>query len=81
MYFLLLMGIFQPAMLVYQTGWCSTPTLLRPFARHLLGKMDILAAHLLLTKRSPAEGKTTWRYNHKWSTNKNPLTFHVVLVV
>ena len=33
-------------------GWCSTPTYLRPFARHLVGKMVIQAAHLLITIRT-----------------------------
>ena len=28
------------------SGWCSTLTLLRPFARHLVGKMTIQAAHV-----------------------------------
>ncbi len=32
-----------------KTGCCSTPTLLRPFARHLEGKMAIQKAHLSVT--------------------------------
>ena len=31
----------------------TTPNQLRPFARHLVGKMVILKAHLLITKHSP----------------------------
>ena len=33
-------------------GAQSTPTQLRPFARHLIGKMVIQAAHLLITIRT-----------------------------
>ena len=34
------------------TGKCLTPTQLRPFARHLVGKMAIRTAHLLITIRT-----------------------------
>ena len=56
------------------TGWCSTLTLLRPFAYHLVGKMGILKAHLLITKSTTQMIKEDQR-NHppKQATKVTPL--------
>ena len=35
------------------SGWCEPPPTNCSFARHLVGKMVIQAAHLLITKHSP----------------------------
>ena len=52
--------------LMFLSGWCSTLTLLRPFARHLVGKMGIQKAHLLITKHQPAISE------HGWSDGVRP---------
>ena len=54
----------QSLSLASQSFWLvrTTLTLLQPFARHLVGKMDILAAHLLITIS----------FKH-FETNKSPL--------
>ena len=41
-----------PPKIPFLTGWCSTPNLLRPFARHLIGKMVICCSCKLITIRT-----------------------------
>ena len=69
------------------SGWCEpTPTLLRPFARHLVGKMVIHCsfAHLLITKRSPVLVKN-WQvaYNRIYLPNWPvvPLRYQVYIAL
>ena len=58
------------------TGWCLTPTLLRPFARHLVGKM----AHIFLICSSPGStAQLRLLFSHSYNNNFLTCTFHGAL--